>query len=103
RPKAASRSQDRPRQHRTHHEEIAVSDVDDVKQAEDDRESERDQGDDQAPDQPVGGEQKQLVHVGVSGQSGEALPKLVWFIIHPSIAGASISPDMMMPTPGIGN
>src|SRR5205823_5468146 len=44
------------------HEEVAVRQVDDVEQAEDDGKAERDQRDDQPPDQPVHGQQEELVH-----------------------------------------
>ena len=42
-----------PGQHGADHEEVAVRDVDDVEQAENDGEAERDERDDQAPDQAV--------------------------------------------------
>ena len=62
-PEIAGRLQRRPGQHGADHEEVAVREIDDVEQAEDDGEAERDQRDDQAPDQAVHGEQKKLVHL----------------------------------------
>ena len=48
--------QQRQASHGPQHEEVAVGDVDDVEQPEDDRKAERDQGDDQSPDQSVDGQ-----------------------------------------------
>ena len=52
-PEVSGRLQREPGEHGADHEEVAVRDIDDVEQAENDREAERDQGDDQPPDQPV--------------------------------------------------
>ena len=47
-PSATTKPADRPQ-----HEEVAVGDVDDVEQAEDDRKAESNEGNDQSPHQPV--------------------------------------------------
>ena len=52
-PETAGRLQRGPGENGTDHEEVAVREVDNVKQPEDDGKPERDQGDDQAPDQTV--------------------------------------------------
>src|SRR5216117_4606614 len=48
----------RPGQHGADHEEVAVRDIDDVEQAEDDRQAQRDQRDDQTPNEAVDREDK---------------------------------------------
>ena len=61
-PEVAGRLQRRPCQHGADHEEVAVRQIDDVEQPEDNGEAECDEGDDQAPDQAVHREQKQCFH-----------------------------------------
>ena len=56
-PEISGRLQREPRQDGSDHEEVAVRNVDDVKQTENDRKTERDQRNDQAPDQAVQREQ----------------------------------------------
>ena len=56
-PEISSRLQRDPRQDGSDHEEVAVRNVDDVKQTENDRKTERDQRNDQSPDQAVQREQ----------------------------------------------
>jgi hypothetical protein len=52
-PEAAGRLQRCPGEHGSDHEEVAVSQIDDVKKAEDDRQPQRDQGNNQAPDKAI--------------------------------------------------
>ena len=61
-PEISGRLQREPRQHGADHEEVAVRNVDDVEQAENDRKAERDQRDDQPPDQAVHRKQQQRIH-----------------------------------------
>ena len=52
-PEIAGHRQAEPCQHGTDHEEVAMGDVDDVEQTENDGKTERDERNDQAPDQPI--------------------------------------------------
>ena len=61
-PEVSGRFQREPGDDRADHEEVAVRDIDDVEQAENDGEAESDEGDDQPPYQPVQCEQKQRIH-----------------------------------------
>ena len=61
-PEVSGHLRRRPGDHGAHHEEVAVRDVDDVEQAEDDREAERDERDDEAPDQAVHRQKQQRFH-----------------------------------------
>ena len=64
-PEIAGRLQRGPGQHGADHEEVAVREIDDVEQAEDDGEAKRDERDDQAPDQAVHRKQQQLIHLAL--------------------------------------
>src|ERR1700730_13315736 len=57
-PEIAGRRQAEPCQHGADHEEVAMGDIDDVQQTENNRKPERDERDDQSPDQPVHRQQK---------------------------------------------
>jgi len=60
-PKIAGQFQREPCQHGANHKKIAVRDVYDVEQTENDRKAEGDEGNDQAPNEPVQRKQQQRV------------------------------------------
>src|SRR5882724_3302441 len=63
-PEIAGRREAKPRQHSANHEEVAMSDIDDVEQTEDNRKPKRDERNDQPPDQPVHRQQKYRIPHG---------------------------------------